>query len=121
VCMRAAVLRKHDHKEWKLVPMAQGQSEDFDPDRATRDWLWPHLGHNWHLMAFVDVPGVGPRVGDGTPDAALAISEHAFRAGWTAMRASMKAEVDADFGHREDLFQQAWDAYDPPEHIKDLT
>jgi hypothetical protein len=58
-----------------------------------------------------------PRLGDGTSDAALAIGEHAFRAGF---------EAGADWGHkrvghRPSALAVAWSDYDPPEDIKALS
>jgi len=35
-----------------------------------------------------------------------------FEAGWDAMRASMKAEVGADYAKREDLLEAAWLAFE---------
>ena len=56
----------------------------------------------------------GPHVGDGTPDAALAISEHAVRYGYArGWQDAMRGEGSAQ--------DRAWDEYDPPEHIKDLS
>ncbi len=68
----------------------------------------------------------GAKVGDGTPDAALAIGEHAFRAGWHAhARFSLGLENDlGELGMSPQgaaAQERAWDAYDPPEHIKDLS
>jgi hypothetical protein len=64
---RAALLERHGSNMWdwthpercapnkyKLVILAEGQSEDFD-GKAGREWLWPHLGRAYHLVAFVDV------------------------------------------------------------------
>ena len=51
---------------------------------------------------------IGPKVGDGTPDAALAIGEHAFRAGYQA------CEGKSPWGNVD----SAWDNYDPLEDIK---
>lgn len=114
--MRAAILRRHDHKGWKLVPLEPGQSEDFDSGGgARRTWLYPHLGDEWHLVDFCDLPESGPKVGDGTGDAALAIGEHAFRAGFEAAERAWRNANDA---HAQN---QAWDAYDPPEDIKALS
>ena len=65
---RAALLERHGCNmfDWtnpdrfppdryKLVMMEPGQSEEFDPDSATRKWLHIHLGRNYHLVSFVDV------------------------------------------------------------------
>jgi hypothetical protein len=66
--MRVALLEKHsanrgDHtdderhdRRFKAVALPAGQSEDFDEgDGAARKWLWPHLGRDHHLVAFIDV------------------------------------------------------------------
>jgi hypothetical protein len=38
----------------KIVAVPQGQSLDFDPGPgATRKWLHPHLGREWHLIEFI--------------------------------------------------------------------
>jgi hypothetical protein len=61
----------------------------------------------------------GPHVGDGTGDAAIAIGEHAFRAGFSAA-----TKFDWNFaaeGKEAELENKAWDAYDPPEYIKALS
>lgn len=53
---RVAVLQHHDdYATFKVVRLAAGQSEDFDEGSATRRWLRPHLGDDYHLMAFVDL------------------------------------------------------------------
>lgn len=46
---------RHPVDRFKVIPLAEGQSEDFDKDSATRKWLWPHLGRDYHLVAFVDI------------------------------------------------------------------
>jgi len=51
-----AVLERHDHSERKEVPVPAGQSLDFDEGAATRRWLWPHLGNEWHLVEFKPKP-----------------------------------------------------------------
>ena len=66
--MRVALLEKHsanrgDHTDderydhrYKIILLAEGQSEDFDDGPgATRKWLWPHLGREYHLVSFIDV------------------------------------------------------------------
>jgi hypothetical protein len=54
---RVAILRRHDAVgDYKLIPVPAGQSEDFDEDSATRRWLWPYLGYEYHLKAFADAP-----------------------------------------------------------------
>lgn len=62
-----------------------------------------------------------PKVGDGTPDAALAIGEHAFRAGYDA--AARVFANAAPIGHQnwEAGKDYSWGQYDPPEDIKALS
>lgn len=58
--VKIALLRKHGYdnypyvSEFKAVVVPKGQSLDFDPDAATRKWLWPHLGTEYHLLGFID-------------------------------------------------------------------
>lgn len=79
-------------------------------------------------MRSVDLPDYdAPAVGDGTPDAALAIAEHAFRTGHKAGR-KLVADINQlgyeasgepdDFAVAEHI---AWSDYDPPEEIKALS
>lgn len=52
----AVLFRSHDYKrtKWAIVP--EGQSLDFDEGGgASRRWLWPYLGDDWHLFAFVSL------------------------------------------------------------------
>lgn len=65
------------------------------------------------LRELVQYAERSPRVGDGSGDAAIAIGEHAFRSGFGAGMAYTQ-----DDGLNCSL---AWDAYDPPEHIKELS
>ena len=58
-----------------------------------------------------------PKLGDGTPDAALAIGEHAFRAGFARGFYYADQTSRSEAGAVED----AWDEYDPPEYIKALS
>lgn len=61
-----------------------------------------------------------PRVGDGSGDAAIAIGEHAFKAGWDAGNSyamCVARDAEDDLSVRE----TAWSEYDPPEHIKALS
>jgi hypothetical protein len=63
------------------------------------------------------------KVGDGTPDAALAIGKHAFRAGFAA------GKFGINYVNRENPFSHlgapevdaAWSDYNPPEDIKALS
>lgn len=57
----------------------------------------------------------GPRVGDGSGDAALAIGEHAFKAGY------QKANDEIGSYAVPEQMEAAWSEYDPPEHIKALA
>ena len=51
-----AILQKHnDRNIFKLVPVPEGQSLEFDKEGATRRWLWPHIGNEWHLAEFVEL------------------------------------------------------------------
>jgi len=60
----------------------------------------------------------GPKVGDGSGDAALAIGEHAFRAGYEACLNDACPGGPINYTGTVD---EAWDAYDPPEDIKALS
>jgi hypothetical protein len=57
------------------------------------------------------------KVGDGTPDAALAIAEHAFRAGYEA---GVEDALSGGHGGGPDV-ERAWSTYEPPEDIKALS
>lgn len=53
------------------------------------------------------------KIGDDTGDTAIAIAEHAFRAGWDAAYEACKEGIgDCNV---------AWSEYDPSEHIKALS
>lgn len=39
----------------KIVPVPEGQSLEFDEGSATRQWLLPHLGREWHLLSFHEI------------------------------------------------------------------
>lgn len=54
---RIAILRSHDQKRFKFVPVPDDQSVDFDKNAATRRWLDPHLGHDWHLAEIATRAG----------------------------------------------------------------
>ena len=88
----------------------------FEADTFLRAWQQGDAEKEWpDFYKWLDAQPKLPKVGDGTPDAALAIGEHAFRAGynkgWDDHRNSPDWRAP----------DSAWDAYDPPEHIKDLT
>ena len=50
---RFALLERHDRKGTKLIPVPLNQSEEFDDTGATRKWLHPYLGSEYHLVDFV--------------------------------------------------------------------
>ena len=50
-----AILREFKSSKEKAVIVPPGQSLDFDEDSATRKWLWPYLGKEWHLIKFVPI------------------------------------------------------------------
>lgn len=50
-----AILHKHYGSVRKAVLVPPGQSLDFDKDAATRLWLRPHLGSDYHLVEFVEL------------------------------------------------------------------
>jgi hypothetical protein len=62
-----------------------------------------------------------PKVGDGTPDAALAIGEDAFRAGFAAAWQLWSKVYPAQPQGEAAAASRAWSEYDPPEHIKALS
>lgn len=62
-----------------------------------------------------------PRVGDGTGDAALAIAEHAFRAGMEASQALLEKFGGPSGRISEEGVQHEWASYEPSEDIKDLA
>ncbi len=58
-----AILRRHDRTDVKLVPVPAGQSIDMD-EHGRRQWLWPHIGTEWHLMDFVALRSLPERLQD---------------------------------------------------------
>tara|TARA_R110002126_G_C10227563_1_gene479692 strand:- start:66 stop:245 length:180 start_codon:yes stop_codon:yes gene_type:complete len=48
-----AIIESHDYKERLCVIVPECQTIEFDEGSATRQWLWPHLGDNYHLSEFV--------------------------------------------------------------------
>lgn len=76
---------------------------------------WPEF-YEW-----LDAQQGGPKLGDGTPDAALAIAEHAFRAGWDACWSLWRRVYPTQPDSKENAVAHHWDNYDPPEHIKALS
>lgn len=64
VCMMAR-LRRHDRSEDRLIPVPPGQSLGFDENGATRRWLAPYLGTEWHLIGFEPAKEAGD---DSRPD-----------------------------------------------------
>ncbi len=66
VAGRCAVLRRttgtieiHGFKVWqyehRVVLLDEGQTEEFDEERASRLWLHPYLEDGFHLMEFTNV------------------------------------------------------------------
>lgn len=84
---------------------AQLRAHGIEPDTIAPDA--PHDPPADHVFDSVRNRGGG--------EAALAIGEHAFRAGWAACDATM------DDGLVAVGVDAAWLAYDPPEHIKELS
>lgn len=76
-------------------------------------------GHEPPLCFDFGVPE-GPKVGDGTGDAAIAIGEHAFRAGF-AKGHQFGLGTDLPCNEHSSGADRAWNDYDPPEYIKDLS
>lgn len=86
---------------------AELRAHGIEPIRIPRDA--PQYPPDWYPF------DVEPKVGDGkSSDAALAIGEHAFRAGWAARDNKEGPDYASDLEH-------AWDNYDPPEDIKALS
>ena len=52
--MKVAIIRHHEFNEWRAIELKEGQSVDFDEDGATRRWLWPFIGTEWHLLQIVE-------------------------------------------------------------------
>lgn len=51
-----AIIQKHDTDMRRAVMVPPEQSLDFDPGPgATRRWLWPYLGTEWHLVEFLEI------------------------------------------------------------------
>ncbi len=86
-----------------------------------------------HLVFPHDAPSISaehiielleaPKVGDGTIDAALAIGEHAFRAGFVCALEAAKNEgwAGAPTSILAVEVDKGWSSYDPPEDIKALA
>lgn len=53
VVRHVAILERHDRRGKKAVIVPDGQSLDFDEDGATRRWLHPYLGNEYHLDEFL--------------------------------------------------------------------
>jgi len=54
--MHVAIIRNHDYPNMvRAIKVPDGQSLGFDEDGATRKWLWPYLGTEWHLIEIVEV------------------------------------------------------------------
>lgn len=80
----------------------------IDERRLFADWQADPV-----LSSFAEWYSENPHVGDGSGDAAIAIGEHAFIAGWHAHAQAMHG--------KEGTVHDAWSAYDPPEDIKALS
>lgn len=72
-------------------------------------------GTSHHMRLSTD----GPKIGDGTADAALAIAQAAFEAGWEACLNNYGAVVEEPTNTIDRL--AGWDSYEPSEDIKDLA
>lgn len=57
-----ALLQRHDRTQRRTVLVPLGQSLGFDEDGATRRWLWPYLGTEWHLDGFLPLEIEAPNV-----------------------------------------------------------
>lgn len=55
-----AILERHDRRGKKAVIVPDGQSLEFDADDATRRWLRPSLGRDYHLVEFLPVELAAP-------------------------------------------------------------
>ena len=73
------------------------------------------------VLEQLEGPHVGDTEGDGAGgEAALAIGEHAFRAGFAAAVEAWSKSTAPSSGWT-DTVSGAWNAYDPPEDIKALS
>lgn len=53
--MKVAIIQHLEFSKWRAIKLKEEQSVDFDEDAATRRWLWPFIGTEWHLLEIVDV------------------------------------------------------------------
>ena len=68
------------------------------------------------VLEALEGPHVGDREGDGAGgEAALAIAEEAFRAGWAALEDVQGVQVETP----SKTVDEAWDAFEPAEAMKD--
>ena len=113
-----ALLHKNQDHRQEIVPFNHGAGSLTAGDRANG---WTEVPLYAHPPEAVEHEG--PKVGDGTGDAAIAIGEHAFRAGYEACRNDVahSKQVVSYPGEYDKHLEAAWGAYDPPEHIKDLS
>jgi hypothetical protein len=58
--MKVAIIKMHEHPVWRAIALPAGQSKEFDGGSATRVWLHPYLGTEWHLLEIVDVETAAP-------------------------------------------------------------
>jgi len=72
------------------------------------------------LEALLEEERDKPHVGDGTPDAALAIGEEALRFGFN-FAFDKFAPMSTTGSEQMESENAAWDAYEPSEAIKDLS
>jgi hypothetical protein len=56
--MKVAILKHHEWPDWRAIELPPGQSVEFDEGSATRRWLHPALGTEWHLLKIVDTETV---------------------------------------------------------------
>jgi hypothetical protein len=93
------------------------QSGSYETSKFLRQWQQGNAEKEWpEFYEWLDKQE-GPKVGDGTGDAAVAIGEHAFRAGWDACDEASGVQSE----RRSTTVERAWGEYDPPEHIKALS
>lgn len=63
--MKVAIIKHHEWGAWRAIELPTGQSAEFDEGSATRRWLYPYLGTDWHLLDIVDVE-TAPPIPNGT-------------------------------------------------------
>lgn len=89
----------------------------IDERRPLADWQADPV-----LSSFAEWYVESPHVGDGSGDAAIAIGEHAFRAGWDACVQAVHRQMNVSYPDNVAAKREAaWSSYDPPEDIKALS